>query len=90
MSLSRKVLRQRERESVERSRAIRDLAAEMALVESGVPIDGVPDQAARDHLLASMNAGLLALVRSELRSRPDQFVQDIAGGWCLVANKANA
>ena len=87
MSLSRKVLHQRERESVERSRAIRNLAAEMALVESGVPIVGVPDQAARDRLLASMNAGLLALVRSELRSRPDQFVQGIDGRWFLVENK---
>ena len=90
MSLSRKILRQRERESAERNRAIRDLAAEMALVESGVPIVGVPDQAARDRLLASMNAGLLALVRSELRSRPDQFVQGIDGRWFLVENKADA
>jgi hypothetical protein len=87
MNLSRKVLRQRERESVERSRAIRNLAAEMALVESGVPIDGVPDQAARDRLLALMNADLFALVRSELRSRPDQFVQGIDGRWFLVENR---
>jgi hypothetical protein len=90
MSLSRKVLRQRERESVERSRAIRNLAAEMALVESGVPIDGVPDQAARDRLLTLMNADLFALVRSELRSRPDQFVQGIDGRWFLIENKADA
>ena len=52
MSLSRKVLRQRERESAKRDRAIQDLVAEMALVESGMPIDGVPDQDARDRLLA--------------------------------------
>jgi hypothetical protein len=87
MSLSRKVLRQRERESAKRDRAIQDLVAEMALVESGMPIDGVPDQDARDRLLALMNAGLLALVRSELRSRPDQFVQGIDSRWFLVENK---
>jgi len=87
MSLSRKVLRQRERESAERDRKIRDLVAEMALVESGVPIDGVPDQEARARLLALMNVDLLAPVRSEPRSRPDQFVQGIDGRWFLVENK---
>jgi len=87
MSLSRKVLRQRERESAERDRKIRDLVAEMALVESGVPIDGAPDQEARARLLALMNVDLLAPVRSELRSRPDQFVQGIDGRWFLVENK---
>jgi hypothetical protein len=87
--LSRKILRQRERESAKREREIRELAAAANLLESGKPIPGVnfPNRAARDRMLRDLLAEMLALVRSELKSRPDLYVQDIGGGWSLVETR---
>ena len=77
--------RKRERESHAREKKMDSIIAALQMLKSDRPIPNFKiAEDARAQLIVDLDADLRELIRTELRARPDLYVQHIDGRWFVV------